>query len=365
MRGRRLIMQVAYLTLNTGDVLKGKFLNEVTETEGEVVFNTSMIGYQEVLTNPAYAGQFVTLTYPLVGNIDGSVKGKYTDASGARALIVQTLNQDPDDPKAEPSFKKYTEMLGIPVIYDLDTRHLTKIIRTNGPVFGKISSQPNEVVTMTKPDSNLVKQVSTNEMKRYQAPVESDITMAVIDFGQTASLVEALLELNVHVLVCPYNTSKEQLERYSIDGVFFSNGPGDPSDSLSFLPNIKAIANQYPVFGINLGHQLLALSYGMKTKKLKVGHRGGNVPVKSTETTNVYMTSQNHGYVVCNNSVTDDFIIHFTNVNDQSVEGLKHKSKPIISVQFHPEGRPGPRDTEYLIQEFVSEVAKKGATIHA
>lgn len=358
-------MQTAYLILNTGDVLEGTFLTEATTIEGEVVFNTSMIGYQEVMTDPSYEGQLVTMTYPLIGNYGCNVDVKESDSFGAKALIVQTVSHHPDHPTSTHTLKQLAEKTKVPIIYGVDTRHLTKIIRTHPNVFGKISTDPQEKVTMTKIDPDVVKKVSVKDVQYDHSFSDSHAHIAVIDFGQKKSIVNALTAAGANVSICPYHTTKTELDQLSVDGVVFSNGPGDPVDCLSLIPTVRSIADHYPSFGICLGHQLLALSYGMQTKKLVYGHRGGNHAVKSSITGKVYMTSQNHGYVVCEDAVTDEFDILFTNVNDQSIEGLQHKTKPITSVQFHPEAHPGPMDTMHLIEQFVRDVTKKGAVVHA
>jgi carbamoyl-phosphate synthase small subunit len=358
-------MQTAYLILNTGDVLEGTFLNEATTIEGEVVFNTSMIGYQEVMTDPSYEGQLVTMTYPLIGNYGCNNDVKESLIYGAKALIVQTVSHHPDHPTSTHTLKQFAEKAQVPIIYNIDTRHLTKIIRTHPNVFGKISTDPTDHVTMTHIDPNVVKKVSVKKVQQYKASDADHPHVAVIDFGQKKSIVDALINTGANVSVCPYDTTKAELDQLGVDGVVLSNGPGDPADCLSLIPTVRSIADSYPTFGICLGHQLLALSYGMKTKKLVYGHRGGNHAVKSSITGKVYMTSQNHGYVVCEDAVTDDFDIIFTNVNDQSIEGLQHKTKPITSVQFHPEAHPGPTDTMFLIEQFVNQVEKKGAVVHA
>ncbi len=358
-------METAYLILNTGDILEGKFLTQATTTEGEVVFNTSMMGYQEVMTDPSYEGQLVTMTYPLIGNYGCNDNVKESSTFGAKALIIQTVNHHPDHPTSTSTLKQLAEATHVPIIYDIDTRHLTKIIRTHPNVFGKISTNPSEVVTMTQIDKDIVKKVSIKQPQLFNTPEVPLSHLAVIDFGQKKSIVDALNNAGAAVTVCPYDTTKEQLDQLNVDGVVFSNGPGDPVDCLNLIPTVRRIADHYPTFGICLGHQLLALSYGMETKKLLYGHRGGNHAVKSSTTGKVYMTSQNHGYVVCEDSVTEDFAALFTNVNDQSIEGLQHKTKPITSVQFHPEAHPGPTDTMFLIEQFVNQVAKKGVVIHA
>lgn len=355
----------AYLILNTGDVLEGKFLHQHGVIEGEVVFNTSMMGYQEVMTDPSYEGQLVTMTYPLIGNYGCNDDVKESEMFGAKALIIQTPNHQPDHPTSTSTLKALAEKTSVPIIYDIDTRHLTKIIRTHSNVFGKISSDPTDTVTMTHIAPDLVKKVSVKKPISIPAKENKVVHLAVIDFGQKKSIVDVLNQAGAHITICPYNTTKEMLDQLAVDGVVFSNGPGDPADCLPLIPSVKKIADHYPSFGICLGHQLLALSYGMSTKKLAYGHRGGNHAVKSIETGKAYMTSQNHGYVVCEDSVTDDFNILFTNVNDQSIEGLKHKSKPITSVQFHPEAHPGPTDTMHLIYDFVRDVAKKEVYSHA
>lgn len=358
--------QNAYLILSTGEVLTGKFLGNATAIQGEVVFNTSMIGYQEVMSDPSYEGQLVCMTYPLIGNYGMNDAVLESEQFGVNALIVSSVCHHPDHPTSTESLETFANKKQIPVVYDLDTRHLTKLIRKHGSVFAKISTDPNDVVTESTIDPMLVSKISLKTPCFYPAIDQTNKThLALIDYGQKHSIIDQLLKEDVNVTVYPHDVTLSALKEKDIDGVLFSNGPGDPKNLSSLLSEIKQIADNYPTLGICLGHQALALAYGCETKKLKYGHRGGNHPVKHIQTGKVSMTSQNHGYGVEESSVdTDVFDVSYINVNDGSVEGLKHKHKPIQSIQFHPEASPGPQDTAYIIKDFITEI-KKGVHVHA
>lgn len=358
--------QTAYIVLNTGDVLTGKYLGKPQTVEGEVVFNTSMMGYQEVMTDPSYQGQLVTLTYPLIGNYGINESIGESVAYGASALIIQTPCLHPDHPTSTTSLLDYVTKKQMPVIYDIDTRHLTKLIRKHGNVFGKITPTADDHVQLTQVQTGLVPSVSVRKPISFGEQTEDALHIGVIDYGQKQSIINALLKNDVKVTVFPYDTTKQTLEHHEVDGVLFSNGPGDPMDLVDQLPSVKEISATFPSFGICLGHQLLALSYGCKTEKLPYGHRGGNHPVKAVKTNQVTMTSQNHGFVVAEDGICDSpFEVSYLNVNDGSIEGLKHKDLLIQSVQFHPEANPGPWDSTYIIDEFVQLVKEKGVRVYA
>ncbi|MBM7542954.1 carbamoyl phosphate synthase small subunit [Amphibacillus cookii] len=356
-----------YLVLNTGDVLSGKWLSKPFCQEGELVFNTAMTGYQEVITDPSYAGQIVSLTYPLIGNYgcnDQTNESVHTALSG---LIISTPCFDPEHYQSHYSLVDFVNRVGVPTLYDVDTRALTKIIREHGEVYGKITSDPNDQPVQISIDPEVVKRVSVKESVYYSPqanPLEKHVV--VFDYGHKQSIVDALLNVGCEVTVVPYDTSYLTIQSLDPDAVIFSNGPGDPASLTAFLPTVKAVAETYPTLGICLGHQLIALAFGGKTSRLPYGHRGSNHPVKDLATGKVMITSQNHGYVVKETTIDQSqWCISHLNVNDQSVEGLRHKTKAIQTVQFHPEAHPGPVDTHYIFADFVESLCLKGAKQHA
>ncbi|WP_182200689.1 carbamoyl phosphate synthase small subunit [Paraliobacillus salinarum] len=362
--------QTGYLVLNTGDVLEGEFLGKPIEQEGEMVFNTAMTGYQEVLTDPSYAGQIVTLTYPLVGNYGCNDMTKESHYPALAGLIIGTACEQPDHYQSNYSVKDMIMKYDIPTLQGVDTRSLTRIIRQHGEVYGKITTNPTDKPTICKVNPNLVKRVSVSSIQQYKAIGSASFSQAthvvVIDFGYKHSITQALIELGCEVTVVPYDASFHAIKRLDPDGVIVSNGPGDPSHLQDHLPILKQIAQTYPTLGICLGHQLIALAFGGKTNRLPYGHRGSNHPVKDLLTGKVYITSQNHGYVVDDASIdSTDWSISHRNVNDQSVEGLKHKHLDVTTVQFHPEANPGPKDTQEIFEHFVERLSKKEVKQHA
>lgn len=358
-----------YLVLNTGDVLEGKWLGAPKKMEGELVFNTAMTGYQEVMTDPSYAGQIVTMTYPLIGNYGWNEIDYESLKPSVAGFIVSTLSENPEHYESKNTMIEILEKYQISALANIDTRALTRIIREKGEVYGKITDDSADKPILNDVDPAVVSSVSTKEKLFYKTSNPANHPtphVVVMDFGYKHSIAHSLLELGCDVTVVPYDTAFLEIQRIAPDGVLLSNGPGDPKALKDLSENIKQISESFPTLGICLGHQLIALAHGATTKRLPYGHRGSNHPVKDLQTGKVMITSQNHGYVVDYDSVNNtNWYVSHINVNDKSVEGLKHKSLPLMTVQFHPEAHPGPIDTHHLFVDFIQQFITKGERQHA
>jgi carbamoyl-phosphate synthase small subunit len=351
-----------YLVLSTGDVFEGTLFGNPAACDGELVFNTGMTGYQEVLTDPSYAGQIVTFTYPLIGNYGVNGVDHESFRPACKGLVVGELCKTPSHYLASESLEGMAEKYGLSGITGIDTRAVTQIIRKNEIVYGKITVDPAD-----QPAENylsgMVEKVSTKEFVHYEG-VGPHILF--IDFGTKKSILDALIEQGCEVTVVPYSVTYKEATAINPDGVLLSNGPGDPKEMMPRLPELRKIVEQYPTLGICLGHQLIALMYGCDTGRLPYGHRGSNHPVKDLMTGKVYMTSQNHGYTVKEDSINKKQLnVAFINVNDKSVEGLKHRFLPISSIQFHPEAHPGPSDTHHIFEQFIQKCEMIGEKSYA
>lgn len=358
-------MNQGYLTLETGEVFEGVLIGASQNSTGEVVFNTSMTGYQEIITDPSYAGQIITFCYPIIGSYGINALDDECIHPALAGVIIGDLCETPSHYQ---SFQKFSDKLkeaGVSGLAGVDTRALVKTIRSRGTVKGVISQQKkeqNDFSALMKTPM-WVDHVSTKKTVTYK---NNGPHVVLMDFGYKKSILNALLEENCRVTVVPYNTPFEKVKSLAPDGILFSNGPSDPMELKQWFPEYKKISRNYPTLGICLGHQLIALAYGAKTAKLAYGHRGGNHPVKELLTGKVKITAQNHGYVVLDESIdTSVFEITYRNVNDQSIEGLKHIQYPIQSVQFHPEAHPGPSDTAHILTEFVNQITSMGETRYA
>ncbi|BEP29010.1 carbamoyl phosphate synthase small subunit [Helicovermis profundi] len=357
-----------YLILEDGTTFEGKLHGEIKRTFGEVVFNTSMTGYQEILTDPSYYGQIAVLTYPLIGNygIDNSVN--QSKSIKVRGLVVSEFNNYVDESDSNSySLNEFLLNNHITCISDIDTRHLTKIIREKGVINGLIISSLSSMPTLIKDIKEYenikpVYKISTKNIYKLKPKGQSLKRVGVLDFGIKKNILDSLLARGIELIIFPADTDFETINSYKIDGVFLSNGPGDPKELINIIETVKKIIDHYPTFGICLGHQLIALALECNTKKMKFGHRGANQPVKDIFNNRVYITAQNHGYVVEENTIDlDKITITHINVNDNTVEGISHKFKPVFSVQYHPEASPGPKDSDYLFDSFLKLLLKKEA----
>ena len=355
------------LVLENGEVFYGEsFGAPINEKISEVVFNTSMTGYQEVLSDPSYCDQIVTLSFPLIGNY-GINKDDYESLNPAlSALIVKDLCEEPSHWKSIKSLDECLKDFKIPGISKIDTRKLTRIIAKEGNLKGAIvpSSIDTEIILNKIKNSSLnrdqVSRVSTQKSQHFPGTGKRVI---LIDYGYKKNILYSLMKRNCDVIVVPFQTSFEEIKTYQPDGIILSNSPGDPIDLPSIcFDTIKKLQELFPLFGICLGHQLFALTNGAKTYKLKFGHRGSNHPVKVFATDRTFMSSQNHGYAVNKESISStDLVITQSNLNDDSIEGLKHRQYKAFSVQYHPEANPGPYDTQWLFDDFMKLMEKNHA----
>lgn len=355
-------MKKIQLILENGDVYIGdSFGADLTNiySFGEIVFNTSMTGYQEILSDPSYCDQMVVLTYPLIGNY-GVNKDDFESLSPAlKAVIVREACEEPSNFRSTESLGSLLKKFKIPGIAGIDTRKLTKTIRNHGAmkaIFAPLDYPKHnlDIILKSELPRDQIKRVSTTSPIHF--PGEGK-RIVLVDYGYKKNILRSLLKRNCDVVVVPFSSSFETICSFNPDGIVLSNGPGDPKDVPEALPVIKKLQESFPLFAICMGHQLLALANGAETIKLKFGHRGGNHPVKNLKTNKVHMTSQNHGYAVVTESVSKtDLEISEININDNSVEGLKHKTLKAFSVQYHPEACPGPEDTAYLFDQFLSSV---------
>lgn len=327
------------------------------ETAGEVVFNTGMTGYQELISDPSYCGQIVCMTYPLIGNY-GINRDDYESIEPAiKGLIVKELCDLPSNFRTQITLDELFKKKNLSGISGIDTRRLTRILRNHGVVKGKIvnaDADESTVVSELKSTSFATNQVEQVSTKTPYANPGRGLKVVLVDFGSKLGIIRELSQRNCDITVVSQDVTAEEILLMNPDGVMLSNGPGDPEDNQQALEMIRGILGKVPIFGICLGHQLIGLACGAKTFKLKFGHRGGNHPVLDLEKNKVAITSQNHGYAVDQESLKNtDLIETHIALNDRTNEGLKHKIHPCFSVQYHPEASPGPEDANYLFDEFI------------
>lgn len=355
----------AFLILEDGTVFTGKSIGSTREVISEIVFNTSMTGYLEVLTDPSYAGQAVVMTYPLIGNY-GVTPDMESDRPWVDGYIVKELSRMPSNFRSQGGLEDFLKQHDIPGICGIDTRTLTKTLRDKGTMNGMITTKEDFCLEEILPRlqayrvGDVVSKV-TCQKKNVLAPVEEGkgnrtYRVALMDFGAKNNIAKSLCRRGCEVTIYPAHTSAEEILADQPDGIMLSNGPGDPETNVEIIAQIKKLyESAVPIFAICLGHQLMALANGMTTHKLKYGHRGGNHPVKDLENGRVYISSQNHGYVVDTDHLDPAIAVPaFTNVNDGTNEGLRYVGKNIFTVQFHPEACPGPQDSGYLFDRFIA-----------
>ncbi len=355
----------AFLILEDGHVFKGTSIGSQREVISEIVFNTSMTGYLEVLTDPSYAGQAVCMTYPLIGNYGIC----YDDCESSRpwpdGYIVRELSRIPSNFRCQDTIQNFLEKNDIPGIAGIDTRALTKLLREKGTMNGMITTNENfsldEVIPKLKAynTGKVVEKVTCAEKKVMGEG--NTYKVALMDFGAKNNIPRSLAERDCEVTIYPALTTAEEILASNPDGIMLSNGPGDPKECASIIAEIKKLYDSnVPIFAICLGHQLMALATGADTYKLKYGHRGGNHPVKDLATGRAYISSQNHGYVVDTKNLDPAVAVPaFVNVNDGTNEGLSYTGKNIFTVQFHPEACPGPQDSGYLFDRFIDMMGGK------
>ncbi len=350
----------AFLVLENGDVYEGESFGYETGSVGEIVFNTSMAGYQEILTDPSYANQIITLTYPMIGNYGIHPDNMESDKIQASGMIVKEYVDRPSNFKSQITLSQFLKQYKIPGIQGIDTRKLTRFIRSNGAPNGGIfvaNEYSNSFLEEVKKfpgiaDADLAKIVSTDKKYDFGTRTGKKYKLAVYDYGVKTNILRLLDAVGFAVTVYPAQTPAPEIMKDGIDAFFLSNGPGDPAACTYAIDSTKSILeNNYPLFGICLGHQIIGLTLGKKTEKMKFGHRGGNQPVKSLETGKVEITSQNHGFAVVADT-NEKEPISFINLNDDTVEGILKSGYPLLSVQYHPESSPGPNDSRYLFQKF-------------
>ncbi|MFD1735751.1 carbamoyl phosphate synthase small subunit [Bacillus salitolerans] len=350
------------LILEDGTVFIGEGFGSTEQTIGEVVFNTGMTGYQEILSDPSYCGQIVTLTYPLIGNYGINRDDFESIIPAISGFIVKEICDIPSNWRSQFTLDEYFKSKNIPGLAGIDTRKLTRIIRQYGTLKGAICGMDvdvKQVVQKLKNEvlpTNQVEQVSTTNP--YPSPGRGD-RVVLVDYGMKHGILRELNERNCDVVVVPYNTTAEEILQLNPDGIMLSNGPGDPKDVPEAIEMIHGVLGKVPLFGICLGHQLFALACGANTEKMKFGHRGSNHPVKHLQTGKVAITSQNHGYTVDEASLENTRLdITHVALNDGTVEGLRHLDYPAFTVQYHPEASPGPEDANELFDEFLSMIER-------
>ncbi|MCC6728368.1 MAG: glutamine-hydrolyzing carbamoyl-phosphate synthase small subunit [Chthonomonadales bacterium] len=350
----------AILALEDGTVFEGTALGAPISTYGEVVFNTGMTGYQEILTDPSYAGQILCLTYPLIGNYGVNTDDFESRRVQVEGLIVREADAEPSNWRSAATLGDFLKERGIPGIQGIDTRALTRLLRAHGVMMGGISSSETRADLLARvrhapaySGIDFVRRVTTEEPYLWPFEGTPRHEVALLDCGVKLNILRSLAALGCRTRVFPCTATAEQILEHDPDGIMLSPGPGDPSLLGYAVETVRKLAGHKPLMGVCLGNQLLGCAFGSRTFKLKFGHRGSNHPVKDLLTERVYITSQNHGFALDPAELRDGMEVAHVNLNDGTVEGLRHRDLPIFSIQYHPEASPGPTDSRYFFERFV------------
>jgi len=355
------------LALEDGRHFEGTSFGARGECSGEVVFNTSMTGYQEILTDPSYKGQIVTMTYPLIGNYGINEEDFESARPHVEGFVVLECCRYPSNWRSQKTLAEFLAENGVPGIEGIDTRALTRHIREAGAMKAVLSTEDldvNSLVAKAKSSPglvgrDLVKEVTCAEQYRIPARGQAKYRVISFDFGIKANILNNLAERGCEIIVMPATATAEEVMAHSPDGIFLSNGPGDPRGVPHVVEAVRELIEQKPTFGICLGHQILGLALGADIRKLKFGHHGGNQPIKNLATGRVEIAAENHGFAVVRESMPADVEVTHVNLNDDTVEGMRHTRLPVFSIQYHPEASPGPHDAVYLFERFIDEMESR------